>query len=112
MKQWTLALAALAVGTASFAADVAKGTFHFGPIKFDVVDAIAYQVEVKNANPPAVTVVALADFKIDRKGVMDAIDTTGALITQVNANQKGSFVMVRLGGQGRCGLSGLVGGGA
>ena len=113
MKRWaTAALAALAIAVPSFAADVAKGSFHFGPVKFDVVDAIAYEVEVKDAKPPVMTVVVLTDFKIDRKGVMDAIDTPGALIAQINANQKGSFVLVRLSAPGRCGLSGLVGDGA
>jgi hypothetical protein len=110
MKKWALALAALAVGAPSFAADVAKGNFHFGPIKFDAVDAIAYQVEVKDAKP--VTIIAFSDFKIDRQGVMDAIDTGGALITQINASQKGSFVMVRLTAPNRCGLAGLIGAGA
>ena len=51
MKRWaTAALAALAIAVPSFAADVAKGSFHFGPVKFDVVDAIAYEVEVKDAS--------------------------------------------------------------
>src|SRR5438132_428251 len=110
MKNWTLALATLAMSASSFAADVAKGNFHFGPIKFEPVDAIAYQVEVKDSKP--VTIVAFSDFKIDRQGVMDAIDTGGALITQINANQKGSFVMVRLTAPNRCGLGGLIGNGA
>ncbi len=110
MKKWALALAALAVAAPSFAADVAKGTFHFGPIKFDVVDAIAYQVEGPENKP--VTIIALSDFKIDRQGVMNAINTDGALITQINNDQKGSFVMVRLTAPNRCGLGGLIGAGA
>jgi hypothetical protein len=110
MKKWALALAALVMSAPSFAADVAKGNFHFGPIKFQPVDGIAYQAEVKDGRP--VTIVALADFKIDRQGVMDAIDTTGALITQINNDQKGSFVLVRLSAPNRCGVAGLIGNGA
>jgi hypothetical protein len=107
----TLALLALAMSAAtSFAADVAKGNLHFGPIKFQPVDAIAYQLEGKDGKP--VTLIAFADYKIDRQGVMDAIDTTGALITQINNNQKGSFVVVRLTAPGKCGLGGLIGDGA
>ena len=106
-----LALVALAMSVApSFAADVAKGDFHFGPIKFQPVDAIAYQQEGSDGKP--VTIVAFSDFKIDRQGVMDSISTEGALIDQINTNQKGSFVLVRLTAPGRCGLAGLVGDGA
>ncbi len=105
-----LALALAVSATTSFAADVVKGTFHFGNIKFTPADAIAYQVEVKDGNP--VTIIAFADFKIDRKGVMDAIMTESAFINQINANQRGNFVMVRLTAPDRCGLAGLVGNGA
>ena len=72
MKKWILALAALVIGVASsFAADVAKGTFHYGSIKFEPVDAIAYQVEGGKDGKP-VTIIAFTDFKIDRQGVIDA----------------------------------------
>jgi len=109
--RWALALTALAMTAASsFAADVAKGNFHFGPIKFQVADAIAYQLPGQDGKP--VTVIAFADFKIDRQGVMDAINTAGALVDQINANQKGSFVIVRLTEPNRCGLSGLIDAGA
>ena len=107
----TVVLMALAFGAfSSFAADVAKGTFHFGSIKFEPVDGIAYQVEGQDHKP--LTIVVLSDFKIDRQGVMDAINTESALIGQIDDNQKGSFVMVRLTAPNRCGLSGLVGNGA
>ena len=109
MKKWAVAL--LALGASSvFAADVAKGTFHFGPIKFEPVDAIAYQVEGRDGKP--LTLIAFTDFKIDRQGVLDAINTDSALIGQINENQKGSYVVVRLTAPNRCGLGGLVGDGA
>jgi len=104
-----LALLAL-TATSAFAADVAKGTFHFGPIKFDAADAIAYQVDGKDNKP--VTLVVFSDFKIDRQGVMDAINTESALIGQINDSGKGSFVIVRLTAPNRCGLGGLIGAGA
>lgn len=106
----TLLALAMALASPSFAADVAKGDFHFGPIRFQPADAIAYQGETQDGKP--VTIVAFADFKIDRQGVLDAIDTAGALIGQINVAQKGSFVLVRLTAPGRCGLSGLIGAGA
>jgi hypothetical protein len=107
--KYALALAALCA-TSALAADVAKGTFRFGAIKFEPVDAIAYQVEGKDNKP--VTIIALADFKIDRQAVLDAISTESALIGQLNDNQKGNYVLVRLTAPNRCGLGGLVGDGA
>src|SRR5436305_7572789 len=109
MKKWAFALLALGASSA-FAADVAKGTFHFGPVKFEPVDAIAYQVEGRDGKP--LTLIAFTDFKIDRQGVLDAINTDSALIGQINDNQKGSYVVVRLTAPNRCGLGGLVGDGA
>jgi hypothetical protein len=109
MRQWALAL--LALGASSvFAADLAKGTFHFGAVKFEPVDAIAFQVDGRDGKP--LTIVAFTDFKIDRQGVLDAINTESALIGQINENQKGSYVLVRLTASNRCGLGGLVGNGA
>lgn len=108
--RWILALALAMTATTSFAADVVKGAFHFGDVKFKPADAIAYQVGDKDGKP--VTIIAFADFKIDRQGVLDAIMTESAFISQINANQRGSFVMVRLTAPDRCGLAGLVGNGA
>src|ERR1041385_67786 len=104
-----LALLALCASSA-FAADVAKGNFHFGPVKFEPVDAIAYQVDGKDNKP--VTIVVFTDFKIDRQGVMDAINTASALIDQLNDSGKGNFVLARFTAPNRCGLGGLVGNGA
>lgn len=107
--KWALALALATCVSSSFAADVATGNFHFGKTKFKPVDAIAYQVQGKGDKP--VTVIAFADFKIDRQGVLDAIHTGDAFIDQLNTNGGGNFVMVRLTEPARCGLSGLVGNG-
>src|SRR5262245_12024507 len=110
MLKRALALIALATSAASsFAADTAKGNFHFGPIRFKPVDGIAYQLEGKEGRP--VTLIAFTDFKIDRQRVMDEIDTAGALIGQINANQGGNLVIVRLTAPDRCGLAGLIGDG-
>src|SRR5262249_45573872 len=87
-----------------------SGAFHFGDIRFQPADAIAYQVDGKDGKP--LTLIAVADFRIDRQEVNDAIDPVAALITQLNTNQKGNFVIVRLSAPDRCGLSGLVGNGA
>ena len=87
-----------------------SGAFHFGQTKFQPADAIAWQVDGKDGKP--LTLIAFADFKIDRQEVMEAIDPTAAFITQLNTNQKGNFVIVRLTSPDRCGLAGLVGNGA
>lgn len=107
----TLAFALLALAAPSFAADVAKGDFHFGPIRFQAVDGVAYQQQ-QGADGKPLTVIAFADYKIDRQGVIDSIEPSAALIEQMNARQGGSFVLVRLTAPGKCGLSGLIGSGA
>ena len=107
--KWALTLALAICVPASFAADVASGNFHFGKTKFKAVDAVAYQARGNDDKP--VTIVAFADFKIDRQGVLDAIHTGDAFIDQLNTNGGGNFVMVRLTEPTRCGLSGLVGNG-
>ena len=86
-----------------------SGAFHFGQTKFQPADAIAWQVDGKDGKP--LTLIAFADFKIDRQEVMEAIDPVAAFITQINANQKGNFVIVRLSAPDRCGLAGFVGNG-
>ncbi|HSP16790.1 MAG TPA: hypothetical protein VLV78_18735 [Thermoanaerobaculia bacterium] len=104
--KYVLALALAMTATFSFAADVAKGTFHYGKTKFQPADAIAYQEPGKDGKP--VTIIAFSDFKIDRQGVLDAIQTVSAFINQLNQSQKGNFVFVRLTAPDRCGLGGLV----
>lgn len=107
--KWALALALAICVPSTFAADVVNGTFHFGKTKFKPADAIAYQVPGKDNKP--VTIVAFADFKIDRQGVLDAIHTEEAFIDQINKNEGGNYVMVRLTAPDHCGLGGLVGNG-
>ncbi len=107
--KWVIAFAFSTTVATTFAADIAKGNFHFGQIRFQPVDAIAYQETAKDGKP--VTIIAFSDFKIDRQGVVDAIDTASALVNQINLNQRGNFVMVRLTAPDRCGLAGLVGNG-
>jgi hypothetical protein len=108
--KWTAALMALAMGAASsFAADTAKGTFHFGATKFQPVDAIAFQEADKDGKP--VTIIAFADFKIDRQDVNDSINTVSAFLSHINAAQSGNFVMVRMSKPDRCGVFGFVGNG-
>jgi hypothetical protein len=109
MKFFAAAMAVAMSVASAFAADAVKGTFHFGKIKFQPVDAIAFQEPGNDGKP--VTVVAFTDFKIDRQGVLDAIHVSGALINQLNTNQKGNFVFVRLTAPDKCGLGGLVGNG-
>ena len=104
--KWVLGLV-LAVSTlSSSAADVAKGNFHFGPTKFQPVDAFAYQETGPDGKP--VTLIAFTDFKIDKPAVVNAINTAGAFIGQIYAKQGGNFVLVRLSAPNQCGLAGLV----
>jgi hypothetical protein len=104
--KWALALALAVSVPSSFAADVVNGNFHFGKAKFKPVDAIAYQVPGKDNKP--LTIVAFSDFKIDRQGVLDAIHTEEAFFDQINKNEGGNFVMMRLTKPDRCGIYGLV----
>ena len=82
------------------------GTFHFGRVKFDPVDAFAYQVESQDPKKP-LTIVVLTSFKIDRPAVLNAINTPGAFVMQ--SADKGSFVLLRLLGADKCGVSGFLG---
>ena len=85
------------------AADEGTGTFQVGKANFRVSNAMAYQREGKDPKKP-VTMVVLADFKIDQVAAMDAIDPANALMTQVAKNQAGNFVMVTLASPDRCGV--------
>jgi hypothetical protein len=99
-----MAILGLDAGAALARADGAKGTFHFGTVRFSPADSLAYQVEGKEATSP-VTVIALADFKIDRPAVMAAIDTPSAVLGQVFKQQSGNVVFVSLVTPGQCGVS-------
>jgi hypothetical protein len=99
----SLIIALMLVTTASFAADGVKGTFHFGNIHFEPVDALAYQEASSDPAKP-LTIVLLANFKIDRAAVVNAIDTPGALIEQSQKNDGGAFLIVRVVSADRCGI--------
>jgi hypothetical protein len=104
-----LAMMALALSASpALAANEGKGSFHFGKVRFQPVDALAYQVDGKEAGKP-LTIIVLSDFKIDRPAVMEAIDTGGALLAQVLGREAGNFVMVRLSAPNRCGLAAFLG---
>jgi hypothetical protein len=98
-----LALLGLAASSSLLAADEAKGTFQFGKATFQISNAVAYQKDGKDPKKP-VTMVILADFKIDQPALIDAIDPANALMTQVAKNQGGNFVMLTLASPDRCGV--------
>lgn len=85
------------------AADEGKGSFQFGKATFQISNAMAYQKDGKDPKKP-VTMVIVADFKIDQQALMEAIDPANALMTQVAKNQGGNFVMVTLASPDRCGV--------
>lgn len=89
-------------------ADQIKGRFHFGEVAFTPTDALAFEVQGKEAGRTA-TVIALTDFKIDRPAVLDAIDTPSALIGQIYKAGRGNVVFVRLADPGKCGVSAFLG---
>src|SRR3954471_16941011 len=101
----TAALAALLLlgTTASFAADGAKGTFHFGNVQFAPVDAFAYQDATSDPAKP-LTIVLIANFAIDRPAVVNAINTPSALIEQAANAKDGAFVLLRVISADRCGI--------
>src|SRR5947209_6926111 len=101
----TAALAALLLlaGLPSFAADGAKGTFHFGNIQFAPVDAFAYQDAASDPAKP-LTIVLIANFPIDRPSVVNAINTPGALIEQAANAKDGAFLLLRVVSADRCGV--------
>ena len=82
-----------------------NGSFHFGKVKFDPIDAFAYQADTEDPKKP-LTVVVLTDFKIDRPAVLAAINTPGAFILQTG--EKGNVVLVRLAAPNKCGVSGFL----
>ncbi|MGA8810049.1 MAG: hypothetical protein WB973_19430 [Thermoanaerobaculia bacterium] len=102
MTRSLLALLMLAATTA-FAADGAKGTFHFGSIHFEPVDAFAYQDTSTDPAKP-LTVVLLANFRIDRTATVNAIDTPGALVDQAGKTDGGAFLVLRVVSKEHCGI--------
>jgi hypothetical protein len=99
----TILIALIFASAAAYAADGAKGTFHFGNVHFEPVDAFAYQEAPSDPAKP-LTVVALANFKIDRAAVLNAINTVGALIEQSEKTDGAAFLLVRVVSPERCGV--------
>lgn len=97
---------ALALGMTASAADTAKGMFHFGKVRFEPADALAFQEARKDA--PPLTIVAVTNFKIDRPAVMEAINTAGALFAQAAQRETGAVVFVRVNSPERCGAGGFL----
>lgn len=105
IRRFVALLAVLAVGTSPLLA-ASYGMFHFGKVKFEPVDAFAYQVESQDPKKP-LTIVVLTSFKIDQPAVLAAINTPGAFVMQ--SADKGSFVLLRLLAPDKCGVSGFLG---
>jgi len=99
------AIASMLLGTASFAADGAKGTFHFGNVTFTPVDSMAY-LET-DVDPPA-KIVMLTNFKIDRPAVLEAINTPGAVIDQTARTEGGAMLIIRALSAEKCGVSAFL----
>jgi hypothetical protein len=88
--------------TASLSADTVKGSFRFGPVKFEPVDAFAYQVDVEGEKTPT-TIVAMTSYKIDRPAVLAAIDPVQSFYAQTGGGT-GNFVLVRIVAPDKCGI--------
>jgi hypothetical protein len=93
------------VSATSFAADGAKGTFHFGNVQFTPVDSMAY---LESDVDPPVKIVMLTNFKIDRLAVLEAIDTPGAVIDQTSRSEGGAMLIIRALSPEKCGLSAFL----
>ena len=88
-------------------ADELKGTFHFGKVRFTPKDALAYQVEGKEAGKPS-TVIVLTDFTIDRPAALAAIDTPSAVVGQVSGQQTGNVVFVTVDATDQCAVAAFL----
>ncbi len=100
LRPGTLLFLALLLA-AHTAADTMKGSFRFGKVRFEPVDALAYQVDVSGEKKP-MTIVALTSFKIDRPAVLAAIDPMNSFYAQ--SGESGNFVLVRMVAPDRCGV--------
>jgi hypothetical protein len=108
MSSFAVATVLVAMGRAyALAADSGSGAFHFGKIQVVPVDSLAYSVPAAAGNP-AMTVVLLTDFKIDRTAAIDAIDTVNAVLQQASTHDPGNLVVLRILGAGRCGVSAFL----
>jgi len=87
---------------AHVSADTIKGSFRFGPVKFEPVDAFAYRVDVEGEKEP-MTIVAMTSYKIDRAAVLAAIDPIQSFYAQTGGGT-GNFVLVRIVAPDKCGI--------
>src|SRR5512141_1585114 len=88
----------------TFALPAHASNFHFGDVRFQPSDTIAFVVDGEEP----LTLVAMTDFKIDRAEVLAAIDPGNSLVQQA-ANASKNVVFVRLPKAGKCGLAGYLG---
>ncbi|MEO8036773.1 MAG: hypothetical protein ABI837_20230 [Acidobacteriota bacterium] len=103
----SVALLALTVPPLA-AADAVSGTFHYGATTFRPVDGVAFRQDGKTPGKPD-TIVVLADFKIDRQNLVEAIESYNALATQVMRSGKGNFAMVKIVSPERCDVDAFLG---
>jgi hypothetical protein len=82
-----------------------KGTFRFGKVRFEPVDAMAYQGTISGDKPP-VLIVALTSYKIERPLVLAAINPLDSLIAQTG--EHGSVVLVLPESPDRCSVRGFL----
>lgn len=80
-----------------------KGVFQFGAVRLEPVDSVAWKVDAKEEQK-AFTAIAIADFAIDRAELSAAIDSVNALYMQVNRQEHGNFVIVKLFPPKHCGI--------
>jgi hypothetical protein len=103
MPRFLLSALLLVAASSALAADAGKGVFRFGKIRFEPVDALAYQVAGTDGKP--MPIVVLTSFKIDRPAVVAAIDTIGGIIDQAAKIENSQFVFIRAVAPDRCGVS-------
>lgn len=95
-------LLATALGSSLLAAET-KGYFHFGEVRFEVTDTLAFTVDTADPKKP-MTAIVMADFPIDRVEIAAAIDPVQSLVAGVYAREKGNFVVVKLHPPDQCGV--------
>ncbi len=109
-----LALTSVLAAATAFGAGAAKPGFHLGDSRPQIVDAVAYQVDgavyAEAGGKPGkpVTVVAMADFKIDRQDLIDALNTPNALLAQAQKLGKGNVLLVAMTRPDRCDVTALL----
>ncbi|MGH9420431.1 MAG: hypothetical protein ACRD3J_10680 [Thermoanaerobaculia bacterium] len=105
--QITLLCLTLLIAGSSIAADTATGTFHLGNVRFEPVDALAYQ-ESGGENGRPVTIVIVTNFKIDKPAAVDAINTYGAIVEQASNTKGSQIAVIRVLAADRCGASAFL----